>query len=344
MHSSAGNAQGTRPVSPATSVEVPPGPPVHATGASARPRTLAYLAVLTYVFTTGATFIAAKQALAELSPIALATLRFLVGSSLFAAILVGTGRRLLPPARHLGRAAVLGALAVPLTQWLYLTGLLTTTAVHGALLYSLVPLFIYLFATALGHERWTLSTALGLAIAFGGAIIVISGRASGGFAWTSLLGDLLVLCSAASWALYSVLCTPLIREGGTIQATAWAFIVGTVLLLPLGVSELVKVDVFALSSTTWACILFLGLVHTVLGYLCWSYGVSRLPPSRAAVLCNFQPVVTAVIASAALGQPLHVSIIIGGACVIGGLIVTQVAKRHPLTPNPSNPASTSTQS
>ena len=75
---------------------------------------LVYGAITLQTLLAASTFLVAKGALAELRPLELTGLRFVLAASLFGVVLVASRRPLLPPRRHLARAMCLGLLGLPL--------------------------------------------------------------------------------------------------------------------------------------------------------------------------------------------------------------------------------------
>ncbi len=76
---------------------------------------------------------------------------------------------------------------------------------------------------------------------------------------------------------------------------------------------------------TIGCILYLGVLTSVVSYLLWVYALSKTDASKVAIFSNLQPVATALAAWAILGEPLTWEIGVGGALVLLGLRVTQRA-------------------
>lgn len=282
-----------------------------------------YLALLGQTFFSAATYLFAKRVMAELGPAELAFLRFTGAGLLFAALLAATGRRVLPPREAAGRAVLLGLIALPVNQGLFLVGLSLSTASHAAILYALTPAIVLLGSRIFLGERITPTKALGVLVAFVGVAVVLFER---GLARETgpLVGDLLLLGAAISWAAYSILARPVTREYGALTGTGWAMIAGAVLALPLGAlraEELSRVS--QLSGLAWLGIAYLVAITSVVSYLLWSYGLKRLEAARVAVFTNLQPVATALLAWLVLGERIGPAAAVGGGLVIVGVSISQ---------------------
>lgn len=282
---------------------------------SAPPRWLLTLALLAQTFISAGTFLVAASAMKLLAPAHLALLRFVMASVAFAALLpllLPRGARL-PPARLRWRVLVLGVVAVPVNQGFFLYGLHWSTPAHAALLYSLTPLLVMFLAQRGLGERLSARELLGALLAFGGTTWLLAHR--GLHLDRGLAGDLLVLVAVIAWALYAVLGKPLVAEVGAVAATAWSYIAGTLVFLPLGLFLSRDLSLASISAPAWGGLVYLALLTSVVSYLCWYWALGYLEAGKVAIFTNLQPIATALLSWAVLGE--H----IGGAFVGSALLV-----------------------
>jgi drug/metabolite transporter (DMT)-like permease len=284
-----------------------------------------HLVMLLHSAISAGTFLAAKRALAELSPFELALGRFVLAGAVFAAVVVH--RRVRVSRKDLFALGVLGFVAVPLNQGLFLAGLARSTPGHAALLYALTPIFVFLLARLRLRERATWAKLLGIALAFVGTLVVLLGRGvlgrGGEGAARALVGDLLILGAVIAWAVYAVGGKIYAERYGALPATAVALTIGTLLYLPLGVA-LTDLDHFrALSQTGWASLAYLVVLTSVVAYVIYSWALSREDASKVAIWSNLQPVLTAFLAWGIYGEQLTAPFVAGGAMVLAGVVLTQ---------------------
>jgi drug/metabolite transporter (DMT)-like permease len=69
---------------------------------------------------------------------------------------------------------------------------------------------------------------------------------------------------------------------------------------------------------------YLSVISTVLSSLLHFRYQARTTPARAAVIFTLEPVFAAASAALLLDEPLHASTVVGGALIIGGLLVSEV--------------------
>jgi drug/metabolite transporter (DMT)-like permease len=275
-----------------------------------------------HVLLSALTYLAAKRGVAEIPPLSLLLWRLLVSAGTFALLLAFLPDLRLPPRRAVGRVLLLGLLSGPLNQALFLLAMQSTSAAHGALIFSLTPLGVYLVELARGRERPTASATLGIAVALAGVLVLL--LAHGLRALSGLfLGDVLLLGSLLAWVFYSTEGRELVAQVGPFRTSAWSNIAGAVLLLPLVPWVLRPELVLESSLVAKGSILYLGLGSSVLSYAIWFAALGRTDASKVAVFSNLQPVATAVAAWAVLGEPIGWEVVVGGVLVLVGVRLTQ---------------------
>jgi drug/metabolite transporter (DMT)-like permease len=280
---------------------------------------LVYGALMVQTAVSAGTYLAAKHALSTLNWQTLVTVRNVGASLLLVLMLALLPGPALPPRRHVGRVVLLGLLAIPINQGLFISGLARTSPVHAALLYTLTPAFVLTVGLFLGREQASLRKVTGLLLAMLGAMVVVLGRAVRGGATDPLRGDLMILVAVVAWALYTVLGRDLVREAGPLKSTAWALIAGTVMLLPFGLGPVRTTSWSVVPASVFEAMAFLIVLTSVVSYLCWSYALAHAEPSRVAVFTNLQPVLTALLAWFVTGERLGPTLVVGGLLVLAGV-------------------------
>jgi len=267
------------------------------------------------------TYLVARRAMADLPPLPLLALRFLVAGSIFGAMLAAGGRASIPPRALWPRLLLLGFLIGPINQGFFFVGLSSSTPAHAALLYALTPTGVYLLSLWRGRERLRAGSVVGLVLALAGVFVLLLGRGLRA-ATGPVRGDLLILCAVAAWVVFTDQGKQLIPTHGSIRMTAWTMVIGAVWVMPL-LTTLDRGMLAHASGTTWACLGYLGIITSVISYLLWYFALSRLEASKVAVFSNLQPVFTAVAALVLLQEPIHWELMVGGALVLIGVRLTQ---------------------
>ena len=167
-----------------------------------------------------------------------------------------------------------------------------------------------------------LLTTCGLLIGIvGTALVVTDGDlaqlATGGIG----RGEWLVLGSAASWALYSVLGRGVLQRYAPLTIVFYASVCGTCLLLPL-----VWLDVLALPQLlrdphAWLMVGFVGCLNSALGFLWYYQAVQALGALTSSAYINLVPIFGVVFSALLLDETPSPALLVGGALVIASLMV-----------------------
>ena len=274
------------------------------------------------------TFLVAKQALREFPPLTLALLRFVLAS----ALLWPLARWLRPGVRiareDRGRVLLLGLLAVPLNQGLFLLGLTWASASHASLLYALTPAFVVLATSFTARRAPGAGAVAGIALAFLGVLTLLLQRGLH-FDRHSVAGDGIILVAVVAWALYLVAGRRLIMKYGPLVVTAEALGAGTLMFLPIGLVAARHFDPRVITPGGWTGLVYLAWLTSVVNYVIWYWGLAYLRAHTVALLTNLQPLVTAAMAWALLHEALPAGFALSTALVLGGVWLAQSGAKPP---------------
>lgn len=277
----------------------------------------ARLALLAAVAIWGSTFVATKVCLEYLHPLALVGLRFGLGLPVLAGLLYG--RRTPLRLERRDAAPLLAGAAVFLFHFLIQAWALTaTTATNSSWIIAVTPLVIAVAAAVFLRETLGPATIFGVIVATLGVLLLVShGRLSpvGGLLNP---GDWLMLLSAHTWALYTVVTRDLSRRRDPLLVTL-------LLVLPVSLVSLVLGGLaspprlwFSLPGDALGALLFLGILGTVANWF-WQNGVARLGAAKAGIFLYLEPLVTTALAVPLLAEPFGWSTALGGALVLAGV-------------------------
>lgn len=285
-------------------------------------RTIALLEAAFAVLFWGASFIATKIALRDISPITLVWLRFAIGVSVLgAAVLL---RKQIPrfDLKTLGYLAMLGFLGITFHQLLQSNGLVTSQATTSAWIVASSPVFIAILGWLLLRESLGWTRVAGIAHAGFGVLLVVT---DGNLESLSLgtfgrPGDILILISAVNWAVFSILSRrELERYAATpmmfvVMGSGWLFTWLPFLFTGPGLIEIVR-----LTANGWSAVGFLGIFCTGLAYIFWYDALKQIPASQVGAFLYLEPLVTVVVAAIVLQERFLFATAIGGAIILVGV-------------------------
>lgn len=267
--------------------------------------------------------VAAKIVLRELSAPGLALLRVTGAALLFVVlqrVLVGERVR---GAGDYARLALYGLLGVAANQLLYITALTLTTATAAQTMVAAGPALTLLAAIALRKETASPLKWAGIALAASGALLLVGAGLGTGQA----LGNALALANMACYSLYLVISRDMLARYHPLTVITWVFVFGAVAILPWGAWSLAR-DGGGHSATTWAALAWIVVVPTVGAYYLNLWALQRVEASVVSVFVYLQPMLTAVLAVALLGERLSARLIPAGLLIFAGVALTGWAGRR----------------
>ncbi len=252
-------------------------------------------------------------------PLAYGSVRYGLATVVFLALTLATEGSLRVARRDLG--LMLGAAAVLyLNQIGFVYALHESTASVLALLLGATPIFAALAGVLLRTERLHRRFWMGALLSFAGVALVAVG--AGDQVSGSLGGVLLGVLTAASWAAYSMLITPLMRRYSASRISSVVLAAGSIPLLLTASPQLAGQD-WSLGWEVWALLVFATLGPLVATNVMWFRSLDRIGPARATLAANLQPFVAAAIAVALLSETLGPAELAGGVLIAAGILAAR---------------------
>ncbi len=286
-----------------------------------------YLIILLPIIFWAFAFPFIKIGLEELSPINLTILRLFTTCAVFLVFLVGFPKKF----SHIQKKDI-----VPL----FLLGFFGLVVYHlglnygetyispsvASLIIATIPVFTVIFATLFLKEKLTRKIAIGVPLSLCGVVIIsLTGTSGDPFEMTYLTAALAVLISAFVGAGYTIAGKKLLQRYSALSLTVYAFLFGSIGLLPFLSSSLIT-EVTSLSWVGWGAVLFLALLPTVIGYILWYVALEIKTASEISVFLYFIPVLSTVISYFLFQESITLLFILGGVLVIGGLFIVNMQK------------------
>ncbi len=143
-----------------------------------------------------------------------------------------------------------------------------------------------------------------------------------------LRGDLLALCAALVFALYSILLERAPRGYHFLLITRKSFFYGILLMLiyTAWIDPPLHPQALTIPSV-WMNLLFLGIFASGLAFILWQRGVEIIGPVQAGNYIYLVPLLTAAAGVLLLDERLTLSMISGGALILLGLYLSQLPRR-----------------
>lgn len=247
-----------------------------------------------------------------MNPNSVLLFRYVMGLPLLALLMAarGTGFRL--PKGETGLTAVLGILMALSSLTLFESYRYMNSGVAATLLF-VYPIMVAVMMIFFFHERFRAAVAICLVVMGAGLVMLM--KPQGGES-VSLLGVLLVMVSALTYALYIVMVnvSKRVRKIPTTKllfhVLAWGCLV-YVVMIPMG-SELT----LPAKGSGWLNLAALAIIPTVFSLACTTRAIQLIGSTPTAILGALEPLSAVVLSITVLGQDITGREIIGGVLIV----------------------------
>ncbi|GAB4419698.1 MAG: DMT family transporter [Anaerolineales bacterium] len=273
------------------------------------------------VIVWGASFIATKVALNDVSPVTVVWLRFGMGVVILGIAVTFRKQFALPERHEWGYFALVGFLGITFHQWLQSTALQTSRASTTAWIVATTPVFMALLGWLALKEKLSWFQTGGIALATLGVLLVVSDGDPAAISFTQFgaPGDILVLVSSMNWAVFSVLSRrglqnhPAARMMFYVMTLGWLF-TSIQFFASTGLHELSN-----LTFKSWMGVLFLGVFCSGLAYIAWYDALQVLPTGQLGAFLYLEPPVAVIVAAIILAEPFTWAAMLGGGIILLGV-------------------------
>ena len=267
----------------------------------------------------GGSFLFLRIAAPKFGPLALVDVRLALGALVLSPFLWQARRQL--AATGWFKIAAIGLVNTLLPFLLFAWSAERAPAGVSAIVNSMAVPFAALAAFAIFGERIGARRLAGLVIGLIGVVVLASGDVGG-----PGLGPAVAAGTAAAF-LYGVSANLVKRHFAGLPPAAVAAATlawGAVLLAPLAVWQWPAAH---LGMEAWLSLISLGVICTGVAYAFYYRLIQRVGAPRATTVTYLVPIFGVLWAWLALGEPLTITMAIGGALILGGMLFAQGKSR-----------------
>ncbi|MFC9847139.1 DMT family transporter [Streptomyces sp. NPDC060223] len=297
--------------------------PAQSPAGARRPDLRAAVAATVTVVLWASAFVSIRSAGAAYSPGALALGRLLAGAVTLGVICL-IRRAGWPPRSAWRGIAVSGVLWFGVYMVALNWGEQQVDAGTAALIVNIGPILIALLGARLLGDAMPPRLLAGMAVSFAGAVAVgLSMSGEGGS--SSVLGVVLCLLAAVTYAAGVVAQKPVLGVASPLQATTFGCVIGAVACLPFA-GQLVHDAADAPVSATLN-MLYLGVFPTALAFTTWAYALARTTASRMGATTYAVPALVVMMSWLFLGEVPGLLTLAGGGLCLAGVAVSRSRPR-----------------
>ena len=288
---------------------------------------LSLLAILITLVFWASAFAGIRAGLEFFTPGHLTLYRFLV-ASIAIIIFILVKRIPLPSSRDLLQIFLLSLSGITFYHVLLNYGQVNVPAGTASLIVATGPIITAVLATRFAGEKLNYIGWLGTMISLSGVILIVLGR---GNSVEFTQGALLIVAAAFFTSIYFVFQRSLLKRMSSLHFTVWSLLLGTLPMLvfiPGFLNELLSAPLKAHLS-----LIYLGLFPSVIGYLTWTFAISRIGSSAATSFLYISPVIAIFIGWLWLGEIPKLITLLGGSIAVLGVILVNLRGRPNLQKN-----------
>ena len=269
-------------------------------------------------------FSVVKVSLQEIDSLSFNALRYILAAGLLAYTARARGYSLKVDREDFWPLVGIALVGNVLYQLFFIIGVDYTYSANAAVILGTIPVWVALLSHLFTDEKLTRYKSIGIGLAFTGIVLIVTGSKAGiSIASKTFLGDVIILCAAISWGVYTILAKRFLTKYPSTQFTGVMSIIGMIFLLIIGLPNLTQVNWTGISLKGWGGIFYSGLLSIGLAYLIWNNSVSKIGAVRTAAYQNLVPVLGLVFGVVLLQEALTLQQYSGSALVIVGIIFSR---------------------
>lgn len=207
------------------------------------------------------------------------------------------------------------------------TALATSYATNVSFIVSLSPLMTAIIMAVFFKMRLGRRLLFGAFLAIVGLFLLVF---NGTFSYSMhLVGDVLAVAAALSWAVYSVLIKGVSSKYDVFFITRKVFFYGVLTVAPYFLFKPFSFPLEGLCQFgVLSNLLYLALLSSMLAFIIWIYVIEKLGPVNAANLVYLSPVFTFLFSSFCLNEPVNVYSVCGAILILFGVYYSENLKER----------------
>lgn len=207
-------------------------------------------------------------------------------------------------------------LAVHFAAWI--TSLALTTVAASVVLVTMNPLFVGLASWLILRERLQRATVFGIGLGIGGALLIALGDAHAE-GTHRLVGDALALLGALAASSYFLVGRHL---RGRLSLLGYVFpVYGMAAVWLMLFAALNHVPLWHYSPRSWLWLVLMALGPQIVGHSSLNWALKHLTATFVTLAVLGEPLLSALLAWGILAETPPPLTLLGGACVLAGIVV-----------------------
>ncbi len=216
---------------------------------------------------------------------------------------------------------------IAINQIMFFEGLNLTTPIDAAIIMTINPVLVLIFAFIILKEKITLLKLLGITIGIAGAILLIVSEGDLSFNSKTFVGNILILINATSFAVYLVIIKPLMKKYHPMTIMLWTFIFGFLITLPFTIEPVLHSNFNSIPLKIWLGLAYIIVGATFLGYLLYNFSLRVLSPTVVSFFIYLQPLFSSITTMIVFGEKPGIIDYFSALLIFTGVWVVNIKQR-----------------
>ncbi|MBP2637289.1 MAG: DMT(drug/metabolite transporter) superfamily permease [Firmicutes bacterium] len=284
---------------------------------------VAYMYLLITFLAWGSLYVVSKFVLDKIPVITVSFIRYVIAGAVLYFILKQKKLKSIQQQDY-KYVFLIGFLGYFVSMATQLLGTKLTSASLAALVNSVNPVMIMLFAVVILKERLTLKKAVCGILAIAGVYIIVGGVDGRGQIW----GILISIFSVVLWSWVSVAVRKITQKYDALQITTYAIIIAAICTMPFSLWELSVSSDVQFDGSVMLAILYIGLVCTALSHVLWNKSLSMIEAGTCSLFYPLQPMVAVLLGGIFLGESISANFVFGAILIICGVMFSIIGSKE----------------
>jgi drug/metabolite transporter (DMT)-like permease len=287
---------------------------------------LPILALCWVSFFWGTTWIASKEGVKYMPALQLAAIRQFLGATLYLSYFLFK-KTTWPKGKQWKTIFILSILNFVLSNGLSTWGVKYISSGLGAIIGALVPLWVVIISLFRGEKLVKLAI-VGLAVGFAGVCVIFYEHLSDFLIFDFRFGIIISIISTLTWAFATLYTKKKAASFNPYFSLGIQMFISSILLFAYLGATGSAVSLSSIPMISWISIGYLVLFGSVLTFIAFIYALQHLPAEINSIYAYINPIIAVLLGAYIFGEPLTISIAIGGIITLFGLYLVNQSIRN----------------
>nr|WP_315151303.1 EamA family transporter [uncultured Flavobacterium sp.] len=290
---------------------------------------LPILALCWVSFFWGTTWLASKEGVKHMPALQLAGIRQFIGGFLYVCFFLYK-KAPWPKGKQWKAIIILSILNFVLSNGLSTWGVKYISSGLGAILGSIFPLWIVII-TLFNGERLARLSILGLVVSFCGVCVIFYDHLADFLKPDFRFGIFISLIATFTWAFGTMYTRKKAASFNPYFSLGLQMLISSFITLAIVGATGTGVNISSIPANSWWAMGYLVIIGSVLTFIAFIYMIQKLPPEINSIYAYINPIVAVLLGAIIFGEPLTMSIAIGGGVTLCGLYLVNYSIRKSKT-------------